>query len=84
MTIYRIYVLEDDGHIRFPPEILQCEGDDVAIAEAARRLNRAVVEVWDGARRVIRLDPISTETLDGLACPHGIRQSNPKHDLEGA
>jgi hypothetical protein len=58
MQEYRIYLFDQHGHIDRPPTIVECADDQAAIEQAKQYLNGRFVEVWDGARRVIRLDPI--------------------------
>jgi len=55
---YRIYVVDQTGHVTEPPHIVVCDEDEQAINHARRfYLDGNPVEVWDEARRVIRLDP---------------------------
>jgi hypothetical protein len=55
MPDYRLYTLKNDGHIAGPPKILQCADDQEAIAEAKKLLDGLDIEIWQGARVVIRL-----------------------------
>jgi hypothetical protein len=57
MPDYRIYTLRDDGHISSPADVIKCPDDQTALEEAKLVLNGKVIEVWDGARPVARLDP---------------------------
>jgi hypothetical protein len=57
MPLYRFYRLKKGGHTAGPPEILDCRDDASAIAKAKELLNVLEIEVWDGARRVINLQP---------------------------
>jgi hypothetical protein len=54
MTDYRAYTVGTDGRfIGFEP--LVCDNDDDAIARACSLLDGKDIELWDGARLVIRL-----------------------------
>jgi len=57
MSEYRFYALTKDGHIGGPPALLDLADDEAAVAEAKKRLDRTPIEVWQLARRVIRVDP---------------------------
>ena len=54
--MYRLYVLNKE-HVARPPVILDCADDDVAINEAGKYINGRVIEIWDCARLVNRLEP---------------------------
>ena len=54
---YRVYVLEEGGHIRKAPAVLDCEDDAEAIQRAKQLLDGKPIEVWEGARVVIKLQP---------------------------
>lgn len=54
MRDYRAYTVGTDGRfIGFEP--LVCDNDDDAIAKARSLLEGKDIELWDGARLVIRL-----------------------------
>ena len=55
MATYRTYLIHGKNHISKPPQIIECEGDDAAIAEATQYLDGHDLEVWDGARLVKRI-----------------------------
>lgn len=58
MPDYRFYNLKSNSNdIVGPPKILQFAGDQEAIAEAKKLLDGLDIEIWDGARVVIRLKP---------------------------
>lgn len=57
MAEYRLYVLDDEGHVFGPAEIAKCAMDSEATELAGKRLNKFPVEVWQEARRVVRLQP---------------------------
>lgn len=55
MTYYRLYRFEE-GHIREATG-LDCEDDVAARYRAFSALDGAVLELWQGARLVERIDP---------------------------
>ena len=54
MAHYRLYLLDDTGHIREGMD-LDCADDDAAIAIASAYVDRCAVEVWQQTRRVAHL-----------------------------
>jgi hypothetical protein len=52
---YRIYTLNDGGHIGQPADILTVENDQEAIAHATKLSNGYDLEIWDGARPVAQI-----------------------------
>jgi hypothetical protein len=52
MTEYRLYRVDEEGHIQGAPVIVSCEDDEAAIAEAKQYVDGVAIEVWDRARRV--------------------------------
>jgi hypothetical protein len=57
MRPYRIFFFGQDGHIKQPPEIVECQDDETAIEKANQLLDGSVIEIWDGTRLVARLAP---------------------------
>jgi hypothetical protein len=57
MTVYRIYTLDPEDHVTGPPQIIVCTDDQEAMRQARQRLDAKPIEVWDGAKRVGRLEP---------------------------
>lgn len=57
MPDYRIYTVKKDGHIVRPPEVVECINDAQAVEVAKKLLNGQLIEVWQGPRVVIRLEP---------------------------
>jgi len=55
MPEYRIYTLNDRNKISGPPQDITCENDQEAIQQAKQWLDGHDVEVWQGARVVVRL-----------------------------
>ena len=56
MAVYRAYVVGDDGHIIKSVD-LDCIDDEVAKQEAQQLVERHVIELWDGTRRIARFEP---------------------------
>jgi hypothetical protein len=52
MVAYRIYRVDEAGHIQGPPIVIECEDDDDALLKAQRYVDGLAVEIWDGARQV--------------------------------
>jgi len=57
MQEYKIYSLADDDRIRTAPMVVNCADDKEALAYAKRLLDGRVLEVWQSARMVSRLEP---------------------------
>jgi hypothetical protein len=54
---YRAYFVGRDGHFNgFEPIV--CADDSAAIEKARRLVNRHGIELWSGARLVVRLEPV--------------------------
>ncbi len=54
MTDYRLYFLDDKGHIRDVVE-LECPDDDQAISDAQHHVDGMDLELWQRARMVTKL-----------------------------
>ena len=54
MPHYRIYATTTDGHVAAPPTIIECADDQEAIGKAAQFTNGKSVELWEGARFIVR------------------------------
>jgi hypothetical protein len=54
MPLYRIYQLDDGGHISTPPKIVECADDQDAISKTAQVANGKTVELWEAARFIVR------------------------------
>jgi hypothetical protein len=61
MERYRVYAFDSEGHIKKPPEIIECPDDRAIIEKGRQLLNREVIEIWSRARRVIRLEPTQAD-----------------------
>lgn len=55
MTAYRLYQLRPDGRIEAPADIIECDSDEEVIAQARAMINGRDIEIWDGARVVMRV-----------------------------
>ena len=57
MGEYKLYVLDDAGHIMAPPRIIDAADDAAAVQTARQYLDGKDLELWLGARRVATLKP---------------------------
>jgi hypothetical protein len=64
MAEYCIYTLRDCNTIASTPKDIECASDKEAIEEAYALLDGHDVEVWQGARVVIRLKPLGDTCED--------------------
>jgi hypothetical protein len=55
MSDYRVYVLDNDDHITARVE-LDCADDSAAIEYAKQFVNGQDIELWQGDRRIAKLD----------------------------
>jgi hypothetical protein len=58
MPVYRIYALSPDGHVTAPAQLVECQDDNEAIRQARQYISEEPIEVWEGAKRVVRLEPV--------------------------
>ena len=65
MEKYRVYVLDAEGHVQDPPEVIECSDDGAAIEQASQLLDGRVIEVWKGSHRVISLTPTRPSPIVG-------------------
>jgi hypothetical protein len=56
MPEYRIFPLTSDNHIKNAPALVVCENDSAALEQAKKMLDGHNLEVWEGTRRVTRLN----------------------------
>jgi hypothetical protein len=54
MPHYRVYVTTIDGHITAPATLIACDNDQEAIGKAKQFVNGRAVELWEGARFIVR------------------------------
>jgi len=52
---YRVFEINDDGHIAGPARIIDCLDDQQAIAQARQLKDGKIIEVWTGERRVAEI-----------------------------
>ncbi|MDP1585607.1 MAG: hypothetical protein Q8M18_19485 [Bradyrhizobium sp.] len=57
MRDYRFYFLSADGRIDGPSRDHRCPDDDAALIEAKQLLDGQAIEIWQGKRKVARIDP---------------------------
>lgn len=57
MPEYKIYSVRKDGHIARPPDVVECVNDEAAVQVAKKLLDGQLIEVWEGPRVVMRLEP---------------------------
>lgn len=59
MRSYRLYRLAADGHIQ-SGEWIEADSDEAALLTAKHHAETlaTICEVWDGARRIGRLEPV--------------------------
>ena len=55
MPHYRAYTVGDDGSFIACIDLL-CDNDEAAIEEAKRLLDGRAIELWQGERRVVRME----------------------------
>lgn len=53
---YRLFVLDEQGKIK-KSKALDCASDEDAIEEANRRADGRTLELYDGCRLVLRIEP---------------------------
>jgi hypothetical protein len=54
MPHYRVYTTTTDGHVTAPATVVECTDDQEAIGKAANLANGKSVELWEGARLIVR------------------------------
>jgi hypothetical protein len=65
MSDYRVYVVDDDDHIKDRIE-LDCADDSAAIEYAKQYLNGHDIELWQRDRRIARFDSRPKDTQGWL------------------
>jgi hypothetical protein len=65
MAQYRVYTLSEADRVSGPPLIIDCDDDAAAIERAAALVTDRILEVWDGARLVGRLQPSASPPSHG-------------------
>jgi hypothetical protein len=82
MPKYRIFSLTSDDHIDGAPALVFCENDSAALKHAKRMLDGHNLEVWEGDRRVSRLN--STDSGRYAEERHSKGTALNQHRIEGA
>jgi hypothetical protein len=54
MPYYRVYAITADGHVAAPPTVIECSDDQEALGKAAQHANGKSLELWEGARFIVR------------------------------
>jgi hypothetical protein len=54
---YRLYRVDEEGHIQGAPVIVSCDDDDAAVAQAKQYVDGVAIEIWDRSRRVAVIPP---------------------------
>jgi hypothetical protein len=54
MPHYRVYVTTTDCHITAPATLIECDNDQEAMGKAEQFVNGRAVELWEGARFIVR------------------------------
>jgi hypothetical protein len=57
MPNYRFFTLDHDGKVSTPATIHSFEDDEAAMKAAKQRLDGHGIEVWQGARLIVDLEP---------------------------
>jgi hypothetical protein len=57
VRVYRAFLVDRQGNLVGPPQVLDCADDDAAVDEAQRLVNRCNVEVWDRERFIAFIGP---------------------------
>jgi hypothetical protein len=55
MFDYRIYFLNDEGHVDRLPWLVKCMSDEHATKQALQLKGPNAIELWQGARRVVKI-----------------------------
>ena len=57
MYDYRIYLLNEQGRVDDVPHVIRCATDEDATKQARQLRRRQTIELWQGDRLVIKIDP---------------------------
>jgi hypothetical protein len=57
VRVYRAFVVDKDGKLSEPPQVLHCTDDDEAVKAAQRFVDGCNVEVWDRHRFIAYIGP---------------------------
>lgn len=56
MAAYRVFEVDSNGHVVKAARIIDCKDDEAAAAEARVFIDGYDIEIWDGARRVAKIE----------------------------
>jgi hypothetical protein len=71
MALYRFFEIEEKGNrIRRVQSVRDCPNDEAAVLSAERIIHNRVIEVWQSARLIVRLNPGQRLTAN-TAAPAG-------------
>jgi hypothetical protein len=65
MADYRIYRVDEKGHVSQPPKLVDCASEQEAAEMAYWHLEGLAATIWDGARFVIRLPAQESRRIAG-------------------
>lgn len=57
MSVYRVYVVGQSGHVGGIPQYIECRDDAEAIQQARQIMDGHSIEIWEGTRIVKKLSP---------------------------
>jgi hypothetical protein len=57
MITYRLYEVDQAGHVSEPPRVIQSRDDGAALAEAKKHVDGRAIEVWKGGERIGLVQP---------------------------
>lgn len=57
MPTYRVFQLNDGGHVDAPATLIECDSDEQAIEQARQYLDGHAIELWEGKRQIKRFEP---------------------------
>jgi hypothetical protein len=57
MLEYRVYLLDNQGRVSHIPRMIRCPTDEDATRRARQFQEHQAVEIWQGARLVIKIAP---------------------------
>jgi hypothetical protein len=57
MLDYRVFLLDDEGRVSQVPRMIRCTTDEDAMRRARQFQEHQAVEIWQGARLVIKIPP---------------------------
>jgi hypothetical protein len=52
---YRVFEINEEGHVAGPAKVIDCPDDQQAIEQAKQLKDGKIVEVWTGERRIAEI-----------------------------